>query len=179
MGASSGSEKEGLKMIKLEPKQSFYDLKVVALNTTQIINMLDYKGKKILIVNVASECGYTYQYEDLQKLSIRYRDSLVVIGFPCNQFGGQEPGTNVQIDSFCRKNYAVTFPLTTKVDVKGENQHPVYSWLTQKILNGVGDFEVKWNFNKFLISEKGELIGYYSSKVKPFDMELVAAIESK
>jgi glutathione peroxidase len=156
--------------------KSFYDLTIKSLDGKETISFSTYKGKKILCVNTASECGYTRQYEGLQKLAEQYKDKLVVIGFPCNQFGGQEPGSSEEIDKFCKKNYGVTFPLTEKIDVKGKNQHPVYQWLCQKSNNGVGDYDVKWNFNKFLIDENGNLAGYFPSSVKPESEELKAAI---
>lgn len=156
--------------------KKFYDLKIKTLDGKQTINFSDYKGKKILCVNTASECGYTKQYEGLQKISEQYKGRLVVIGFPCNQFGGQEPGSTEEIDKFCKKNYGVTFPLTEKIDVKGDKQHEVYQWLCQKNNNGVGDYEVKWNFNKFLIDENGNLVAYYPSSVKPESEELATAI---
>lgn len=156
--------------------KTFHDLSIKSLDGKQTINFSQFKGKKVLCVNTASECGYTPQYEGLQKLQEKFKDKLVVIGFPCNQFGGQEPGNNEEIATFCKKNYGVTFTLTEKIDVKGKNQHPVYQWLCQKTNNGVGDYEVKWNFNKFLINEKGELVSYFPSSVKPQSAELEAAI---
>ncbi|MBX7205403.1 MAG: glutathione peroxidase [Bacteroidia bacterium] len=169
------------KSYKLDPSvhpaaKSFYDLSITGIDG-KTISFADLKGKKVLCVNVASECGYTPQYTDLENLHRKYKDKLVLIGFPCNQFGGQEPGTNEAIQNFCKKNYGVSFLLTDKIEVKGNNQHPVYQWLTQKALNGKGDYEVKWNFNKFLISEKGELIQYFPSAVKPFDQTLISLIE--
>lgn len=161
----------------MPPTEPFHSLSIVSLNGKDTIELSDYRGKKILCVNVASECGYTKQYADLQRLYERYKDSLVIIGFPCNQFGGQEPGEASEIQDFCSKNYGVTFPLTEKIDVKGDNTHAVYKWLTQKSKNGVGDYEVSWNFNKFLIDENGNLLGYFPSKVKPFDKELTDLIE--
>lgn len=156
--------------------KGFYELSIKSLDGKNTINFADLKGKKILCVNTASECGYTKQYEGLQVLSEKYKGKLVVIGFPCNQFGGQEPGSTEEIGTFCKKNYGVTFPLTEKIDVKGAKQHPVYQWLCQKSNNGLGDYEVKWNFNKFLISESGKLIAYYPSSVKPESEELAKAI---
>jgi len=126
-----------------------------------------------LIVNVASKCGYTPQYEDLQKLSMQYDDKLVVLGFPCDQFLGQELNTEKEIRSFCTNKFHVTFPMTTVVEVKGNDQHPIFQWLTQKSMNGKGDYKVSWNFNKFLIDENGNLMEYFSSKVKPMDEEIV------
>ena len=131
------------------------------------IKMSSFKGKKILVVNTASKCGYTPQYESLEKVYEQYKDKLVIIGFPCNQFGGQEPGSNQEIVEFCKKNYGVTFPLADKVDVKGENTAAIYQWLTQKSKNGVLDASISWNFNKFLLDENGKMIAYYPSNVKP------------
>lgn len=131
------------------------------------IKMSSFKGKKILIVNTASKCGYTPQYESLEKVYEQYKDKLVIIGFPCNQFGGQEPGSNEEIVEFCKKNYGVTFPLADKVDVKGSNTAAIYQWLTQKSKNGVLDATISWNFNKFLLDENGKMIAYYPSNIKP------------
>lgn len=136
------------------------------------INFADYKGKKILIVNVASECGYTPQYAQLQELYEAMGDKLVVVGFPCNDFGGQEPGSEQEIQNFCQVRYGVTFPLTEKIGIK-KNTHPIYQWLTQKSQNNVLDSEVKWNFSKFLIDENGQLLEAFSSGVSPFDERII------
>ena len=146
--------------------QSIHSFKVAGIDGKQI-NLAAYKGKKILIVNTASKCGYTPQYESLQKVYDQYKDKLVIIGFPCNQFGGQEPGTNAEIVEFCEKNYGVTFPLADKVDVKGTDQSSIYQWLTQKTKNGVLDATIGWNFNKFLLDENGKMLAYFPSNVKP------------
>jgi glutathione peroxidase len=156
--------------------KSFYKLKIKALDEVSTISMSDFKGKKILLVNVASKCGYTYQYEGLQKLHESHGDKVQIIGFPCNQFLFQEPGNKDSIQNFCSVNYGVTFPLTEKISVKGRKQHDIYKWLTSKKFNGVDDYKVSWNFNKFLISESGELIGYYGSKVEPMSEEIVTRI---
>ncbi|WP_417882556.1 glutathione peroxidase [Xanthomarina gelatinilytica] len=150
----------------MQASASLYDISINSL-TGEPIDLSSFKGKKILIVNTASECGFTGQYEGLQELYNTYKDKLVVIGVPCNQFGGQEPGTASEIQSFCKQNYGVTFLMTEKVDVKGENQHPLYKWLTSKELNGVSSSSVKWNFQKYLIDEKGNLIDYYYSITSP------------
>lgn len=157
-------------------KMSFYDLTINSIDGKEM-HMSDFKGKYVLCVNVASKCGYTPQYEDLEKLYEQYQGKLVIVGFPCNQFLGQEPGTSEEIVSFCQKNYGVTFPLTEKIDVKGKNQHGVYQWLTQKSLNGVADGNVKWNFHKFLISPEGEWLAEFPSGVKPFDTALTSLIK--
>ncbi|WP_417857023.1 glutathione peroxidase [Xanthomarina gelatinilytica] len=150
----------------MQASASLYDISINSL-TGEAIDLSSFKGKKILIVNTASECGFTGQYEGLQELYNTYKDKLVVIGVPCNQFGGQEPGTASEIQSFCKQNYGVTFLMTEKVDVKGGNQHPLYKWLTSKELNGVSSSSVKWNFQKYLIDEKGNLIDYYYSITSP------------
>lgn len=131
------------------------------------ITLSDYKGKYILFVNVASKCGFTGQYKALQELSDAYKNKLVVIGCPCNQFGSQEPGDASDIQEFCSVNYGVTFPITEKLKVKGVNQHPLYKWLTSKDLNAKKNSSVKWNFQKYLISPEGQLIDYYLSITKP------------
>ncbi len=152
-------------------------MEINSLDGKSKIRFADYKGKNILLVNVASECGYTPQYEGLQQIADQYKDNLVIIGFPCNQFGGQEPGTSDEIAGFCKKNYGVTFPLTEKIEVKGKHQHPIYQWLTHKDLNGLGDFDVKWNFNKFLVDKEGKLVAYYPSSVKLTDEQILARIK--
>ncbi|NCX95362.1 MAG: glutathione peroxidase [Chitinophagia bacterium] len=156
---------------------TIYSFKVDGL-TGGTIDFSAYKGKKILIVNTASECGYTPQYEGLEKLNKKYAGKLVIVGFPANNFGAQEPGSNTQIREFCTKNYGVGFPMAAKISVKGSDMHPIYQWLTQKSQNGVKDSEVKWNFQKYLLNEKGELIEVFYSKVKPEDSVLIKAIES-
>ncbi len=135
------------------------------------LDLKKYKGKKILIVNTASKCGYTKQYADLQKLANAYKGKLVVIGFPANNFGGQEPGENLNIKEFCQKNFGVTFPLAEKISVKGEDINPLFKYLTTA---SNPDFtgEIKWNFEKFLINEKGELIHRFRSAVTPMSPEL-------
>lgn len=156
--------------------KSIYDFKVEALEGGQI-DFAKYKGKKILIVNTASECGYTPQYEGLEALYKNHKDKLVIIGFPANNFGAQEPGSNSEIAGFCKKNYGVTFPMAAKIDVTGADMAPIYHWLTEKKYNNFADNKVKWNFNKFLVDEKGNLIAYYPSKVGPDNPELLKAIE--
>ena len=126
---------------------SLYEFKTKSIDG-KVIDFTQYKGKKILIVNTASECGYTKQYSDLEKLSEKYKDKLVVIGYPANNFGGQEPGTNAEISTFCKKNYGVAFPMAAKVSVKGSDMAAIYHWLTEKSQNGYADSEVKWNFQK-------------------------------
>ncbi|SFF05026.1 glutathione peroxidase [Thermoflexibacter ruber] len=159
-------------------KQGIYDFKIKTLDGKKEISLAQYKGKKMLLVNVASKCGYTPQYAELQKLHEQYGDKVVVLGFPCNDFGGQEPGESEEIASFCKLNYGVTFQLFEKISVKkGEGQHPLYKWLSSKELNGWNEDAPSWNFSKYLISEKGELLKFYPSKVKPMSDEILAAIQ--
>ena len=155
----------------MKSKPSIYDISINSLNGEKI-DLSAFKGKKILIVNTASECGFTKQYADLQKLHEKYQDKLVIIGVPCNQFGGQEPGNAQEIKSFCQVNYGVTFLMTEKVDVKGEGQHPLYQWLTKKELNGVKSSSVKWNFQKYLINEQGNFMDYYFSITNPMSAKI-------
>lgn len=156
------------KILNTEP---FYDIKINSLSG-QPINLKDFEGKYILFVNVASKCGYTPQYKELQELYELYKDKLQVIGVPCNQFGGQEPGTASEIESFCEANYGVSFLMTEKIDVKGKNQHSLYEWLTNKTRNKVSDSQVKWNFQKYLINDKGEFVDYYYSATSPLDTKI-------
>lgn len=146
--------------------KSVHQFKVASLEG-ETIDFASFKGKKILIVNTASECGYTPQYKDLQALYEKYKDKLAIIGFPANNFGGQEPGSNTEIKSFCQKNYGVSFTMAAKISVKGDDTAPIYQWLTHKDQNGQLDAEIKWNFNKFLLDENGKLIAYFPSKVTP------------
>ncbi|MFP3831522.1 MULTISPECIES: glutathione peroxidase [Chryseobacterium] len=146
--------------------KTIYDFKVEGLDGKEI-NFADFKGKKILIVNTASECGFTPQYADLEKVYEEYKDKLVVVGFPANNFGGQEPGTNTEIGTFCQKNYGVTFPMAAKVSVKGDDIAPIFKYLTEQELNGVKNTSILWNFTKFLIDENGKLIDTYVSTTKP------------
>jgi glutathione peroxidase len=157
---------------------SIYDFKVKALDGGTI-DFAKFKGKKILIVNTASQCGYTPQYEDLQKLYEQYRKQLVIVGFPANNFGEQEPGTNVEIAEFCKKNYGVTFPMAAKISVKGDDMAPIYHWLTEKEHNGYETTVVKWNFQKYLINEEGELVAMFPHKMKPMSEEIVKAIKGE
>lgn len=145
---------------------SIYDYKVESLDGGTI-DFADFKGKKILIVNTASKCGFTPQYADLQKLYDENKDRLVVVGFPANNFMSQEPGTNAEIGEFCQKNYGVTFPMAAKVSVKGSDIAPIFQYLTDKNLNGVKDSKILWNFTKFLIDENGRLIDSFNSATKP------------
>ncbi len=165
-----------LNYIPKEMKTSFHDFKMKSLDG-EWIDFSIYKGRKVLVVNTASECGYTPQYADLQKLHEKYGDKVVILGFPANNFGGQEPGTNEDIKEFCSKNYGVTFQMFEKVSVLGNDACDLYKWLSNKDLNGWNDQAPEWNFNKYLINEKGELEKYFSSKVKPDGSEIVNAIQ--
>lgn len=154
---------------------TIYDFQVAGL-TGETIDFSQFRGKKILIVNTASKCGFTPQYEGLEKLSKEENDRLVIVGFPANNFGKQEPGSNEEIGEFCQKNYGVTFPMAEKISVKGADMAPIYQWLTEKKQNGFKDSEVGWNFQKYLIDEKGNLIAVFPSDVKPEDPALLKAI---
>lgn len=147
--------------------KSMHDFKVTAIDGKEF-DLGSLKGKKVMIVNTASECGYTPQYADLQKLYEEHsKNNFVIIAFPSNEFGEQEPGSNEEIATFCKKNYGVTFPVMSKISVKGENAHPLYQWLTKKELNGVMDSQVKWNFQKYLVDENGKLVDVLMSKESP------------
>jgi len=158
-------------------RKSFYDLKINSIDNQEIL-FSQFKGKKVLCVNVASYCGNTPQYAKLEKLSEEFKSKLIIIGFPCNQFGFQEPGSPEEIKNFCKEKYNITFQLTEKIKVKGSDQHEVYQWLTKKSLNGKMDSEVRWNFQKYLIDEQGELINYYSPKTDPMDSSIIMAINN-
>ena len=156
---------------------TIYDFKVKALDGGTI-DFSQFKGKKILVVNTASKCGFTPQYEGLEKLYESHKDNLVIVGFPSDNFGGQEYQQDEEIASFCKKNYGVTFPLTTRVDVKGPNTTPVFKYLCSKSENGVLDAEISWNFNKFIIDEHGNLLQHFDSKVTPDSPELLKYINN-
>lgn len=156
---------------------SIYDFKIKALDSADVIDFSSFRGKKILVVNVASKCGYTSQYKDLQQLYEQYSSQLVIVGFPCNQFLFQESRSETKIALFCEKKYGVTFPMTTKIKVKGTNKHPIYMWLTSKELNGVNDYKITWNFNKFLIDKEGKLITRFASSVKPYDERILQYLD--
>jgi glutathione peroxidase len=156
----------------------FYDFKVKTLEGDNF-DFSSLKGKKVMIVNTASKCGFTPQYKDLEEVYEKYRDNLVIIGFPANNFASQEPGTATEIRKFCTENYGVTFPMMEKISVKGNDMAPVYQWLTSKAKNGVMDSEVKWNFQKYLIDENGKLVDVIYSKDKPTSDKVIAWITSK
>ena len=156
-----------------------YSFKVKALDGSQI-DFSQYKGEKILIVNTASLCGNTPQYADLEKLYNTYKGKLVIVGFPANNFGHQEPGTNKEISAFCTKEYHITFPMAEKISVKGDDVHPLYKWLiSESKKKGFTPAEPQWNFQKYLLDEDGNLVAVFEPKVKPLDPRIIAAIDKK
>lgn len=155
--------------------RTIYEFKVESLDGGTI-DFSKFRGKKILIVNTASKCGYTPQYEGLEKLYQANKGKLVIVGFPANNFMFQEPGSNDKIAEFCKKNYGVSFPMAAKISVKGSDKAPIYEWLTNKKFNGVEDSKVKWNFQKYLINEQGKLVAVFDPGTKPESDEIVAAI---
>ena len=146
--------------------------------TGSIIDFAAFAGKKIMVINVASHCGYTPQYQQLEELYQHFSEKLEIIGFPCNDFGNQEPENNEKIYQFCQLNYSVSFPLAAKVSIKRQPIHPLYQWLTQKPLNAVMNSEVKWNFHKYLLDEKGQLIHSLPSATSPFDESILHWVSS-
>jgi len=159
-------------------EKSIYKFEVTDI-TGNPFSLAQFKGKKVMIVNTASKCGLTSQYEILQELYENYKDSgFEIIGFPANNFLRQEPGTDEKIASFCQKNYGVSFPMMSKISVKGKKQHELYKYLTSKDLNGIMDSKVKWNFQKYLIDESGTLVKVISPKTKPNDQEVIDWLES-
>ncbi len=153
-------------------QKSFYDFTVETIDGQQF-SFADLRGKKVMIVNTASKCGHTPQYKDLELLHKAYKQKLVIIGFPANNFMNQEPGTNAEIMEFCDSKYGVTFPIMSKISVKGDDMHALYKWLTSKSANGVLDSEVAWNFQKYIIDEEGNLVGFFKPAVKPLSDEVV------
>jgi glutathione peroxidase len=169
------------KMVSVKPvnvmtKGSFYDFSLKSLDGKETIDFSKYKGKKVVVLNTASECGYTPQYADWQAFYKEHGDKIVVLGVPANNFGGQEPGSNKEIATFCQKNYGVTFQMLEKVSVVGSDQHPLYKWLSKKDLNGWNDKEPTWNFCKYVINEKGEVSHFFASGVKPNSPEFKKAV---
>lgn len=159
--------------------KSFYDFTVKTIDGKDF-QLSGLKGKKVLVVNVASKCGLTPQYAELQELYDKYKDTgFIIIGFPANNFMGQEPGTNEDIATFCTLNYDVTFPMMSKISVKGKDMAPLYQWLTEKQLNGKQDASVQWNFQKFMIDEDGHWVGFVAPKESPFSETIVSWIEKK
>lgn len=155
--------------------QSIYDFKLKTLSGEEI-TLAKYKGKKMLLINVASECGFTPQYKNLQALHEQYGDKVVLIGFPANNFGGQEPGSSTEIKEFCTKNYGVTFQLMEKISVKGSDMHPLYKWLSSKEENGTCNDAPNWNFCKYLIDENGKIVKFFPSKVDPMSKDIIALL---
>lgn len=161
----------------LSGQESFYDFNVKTIDGDNF-NFASLKGKKVMVVNTASKCGLTPQYEELQALWEKYGgDDFVIIGFPANNFMGQEPGSDSEIATFCSENYGVTFPMMSKISVKGKDMHPLYKWLTTASLNGVEDSEVSWNFQKYLIDENGTLAKVVKPRVTPYDKEITGWLE--
>ena len=159
--------------------KTIYDFKVTDIEDKEF-DFSSLKGKKIMIVNTASECGLTPQYEQLQQVYEKYKDqNFTIIGFPANNFMSQEPGDNTKIAAFCKKNYGVTFPMMSKISVKGEDMHPIYQYLTQKDQNGLEDSKVQWNFQKYLIDTNGKLVKVIQPKTLPNDPSIISWIESK
>jgi glutathione peroxidase len=154
---------------------NFYDLKATSIEGKQI-NFSQFKGKKVLIVNTASSCGYTYQYEGLQKLHDIYGDDVAILGFPANDFLYQERGSDADIADFCEKNYGVTFQLFSKITTRGKNQSSVYKWLTDKNLNGWNEKKPTWNFCKYLVNEEGDLVAFFDKSVKPLSKEITGLL---
>lgn len=160
-----------LSAFTMPANNSIHSFKVKSIDGG-MIDFAKYKGKKILVVNVASQCGYTRQYEGLQKLYDAHKDKLVIVGFPANNFGSQEPGSDGEIAQFCKARFGVTFPMASKISVKGDDTAPIYKWLTSKTENGVLDASIGWNFNKFLLDENGKMIAYFPSKIEPDSEEI-------
>ncbi|RRJ89127.1 glutathione peroxidase [Flavobacterium macacae] len=171
--AQNKSEKASTQNRKTMAKETIYQFKVKDLEGNDF-DFASLKGKKVLIVNTASKCGLTPQYKDLQAIYDQYKDkNFVIVGFPANNFASQEPGTNEEIGAFCQQNYGVTFPMMDKISVKGDDMNEVYKFLTEKSKNGLQDSEVEWNFQKYLINEKGELVKVISPRTLPTDPEIV------
>ena len=157
---------------------SFYTLSVIANNEKEIF-MSDFKGKKVIIVNVASDCGYAAQYDDLQQLYKANKDKLIILGFPANDFKNQEPGTDREIEQFCRMNYGITFPLFKKQTTLKPNQGPLFQWLSDESKNGWNNQQPVWNFCKYVVDESGELVGFYGTAVSPLGVEVMEGLKLK
>ena len=157
-------------------QESIYDIEINDISGNPI-DLKQFRGKHILFVNVASECGFTPQYAGLEELHQQFKENLVVIGLPCNQFGGQEPGTEKEVQQFCTKNFGVSFLLTEKIEVKGEGKHQLYNWLTDKKKNGKSSSSVKWNFQKYVVDEKGEFVNYFYSTTKPMSLKITSLLK--
>ncbi|CAI8381811.1 MAG: Glutathione peroxidase BsaA [Cryomorphaceae bacterium] len=160
----------------IDAQESIYDLAINDISGN-LIDLNEFKGKHILFVNVASECGFTSQYAGLEELHQQYKNDLIVIGLPCNQFGGQEPGAEKEIQQFCTKNFGVSFLMTEKIDVKGKMKHPIYNWLTNKNVNGKSSSSVKWNFQKYIVDGKGDFVNYFFSTTKPMSPKITSLLK--
>ncbi|MER2997805.1 glutathione peroxidase [Pontibacter populi] len=170
--ATGNAQTDKTMATETQTQQGFYDFKMATLEGREV-DFSQYKGKKVLLVNTASECGFTPQYKDLQELHKTHGDKVVIVGFPANNFGGQEPGSSEDIAAFCEKNYGVTFQMMDKISVVGDDQHPLYTWLAQ---NAPNNEEPNWNFCKYLVNEQGEVVAFFPSKAKPMGEEILAAI---
>lgn len=165
--------------VSAQDQISFYDFQVTDING-KTFDMASLKGRKVLVVNTASKCGFTPQYADLQRLYEEYSDrGLVIIGFPANNFLREEPGDNQEIKTFCQVNYGVTFPMMSKISVRGKDMHPLYRWLTRKELNGVMNSRVSWNFQKYLIDENGRIAGVVKPRVNPYSDKIINWLNGK
>ncbi len=171
----SNKKEINVKPASIAVKGSLYDFKVETL-TGQEVDLAQYKGRKVVILNTASKCGYTPQYADWQKFHEEYGKEIVVLGFPANNFGSQEPGSDEDIATFCEVNYGVTFQMFSKVDVIGDNQHPLFQWLSKKELNGWNDKAPTWNFCKYVVDENGQVTHFFASGIKPDNEEFKAAV---
>ena len=160
----------------MNSQNSIYDISLTGLDGKEI-KISEFKNKYILFVNVASKCGFTGQYEGLQELYEKYKSKLIVVGVPSNEFGGQEPGTSHEIAAFCSEKYDVSFVMTEKTKVKGDQQHPLYKWLTNKKLNKISNSSVKWNFQKYLVNQEGGLVDYWYSLTKPMSEKIIRYLE--
>tara|TARA_B110000971_G_scaffold186182_1_gene194776 strand:+ start:568 stop:1098 length:531 start_codon:yes stop_codon:yes gene_type:complete len=165
-----------LSFTNIDAQESIYDLAINDISGN-LIDLNEFKGKHILFVNVASECGFTSQYAGLEELHQQYKNDLIVIGLPCNQFGGQEPGAEKEIQQFCTKNFGVSFLMTEKIDVKGKMKHPIYNWLTNKDVNGISSSSVKWNFQKYIVDGKGGFVNYFYSTTKPMSPKITSLLK--
>lgn len=162
-----------------KPMKTLHDFKATTIDGKEF-DLKQLKGKKVLVVNTASKCGNTPQYAEMEKLYQKYKaQNFIIIGFPANNFGKQEPGTNIEIAEFCKMNYGVSFPMMAKISVKGEDIDPIYKWLTRKDQNGVADADVKWNFQKFMIDENGHWVGFVDADETPMTEKIINWIEGK
>ncbi len=176
-GANAGAN-EGANGVGKGTAKSVYDF-TLKDSKGKDVKLEEFRGRVVMLVNVASKCGYTPQYEGLQKIYERYKDrGFTILGFPANNFGAQEPGTNEEIQEFCRINYGVTFPIFAKISVKGDDQHPLYKYLTERETNPDFAGQIKWNFNKFLVGRDGRILARFDSADKPEDARVTQAIEA-